>query len=334
MNWKPPQTVTINPPEMPSWVNGRTALLVVVGLGLLAAAFTSIYTVPFDSSAVVMRFGEFKGTKPPGLQYKLPFGIDKAVILPVERQLKLEFGFGTAGAGNTLQATPMREQELEKAIITGDRNAVLVEWVVQYRIADPELFLFRVRNPEETLRAASESVMRQIVGDRSVDEVLTIGRQEIESEVQRGLASISERYQFGLSITQVQLKDVTPPLAVQASFNEVNQSQQEKERLINEARGEYNRAVPRASGEAQRAIAEANGRATRRINEAEGDAERFVAVFDQYMKAPEVTRQRLYLETMAEVLPTFRRRILMDNDAAGVLPLLQLDTPSAPPANR
>ncbi len=326
MNWKPPQTVTINPPQLPAWFNGKTIAAIFVGLVILAGAFTSVYTVPVDSQAVVLRFGEYIKTEPRGLRYKLPFGIDRHIIVPTERQLNMVFG-GAAGDPDFARRAPTRnEQEKERSMITGDRNAVAVEWVVQWRVNEPMDFLFRVRDPEGTLRAAAESVMRQVIGDRSVDEVLTVGRQDVAREVSEGLSEISRRYELGIEINQVQLQDVTPPVPVQPSFNEVNQAQQERERLINEARGEFNRIVPRARGEADRNIAEAEGRATRRVNEAEGDATRFRAVFDEYVKAPEVTRQRLYLETMSEVLPTFRRRIIMDEGAAGVLPLLQLDS--------
>jgi len=201
----------------------------------------------------------------------------------MRRQLKLEFGFATPGATNPFQNST--EPEMEKAMVTGDLNEALVEWVVQYRINDPRRFLFDVRDPEETMRAAAEAVMREIVGDRTVDEVITIGRQEIEVESRALLQKVVEQYQLGMSIDLVQLKNVNPPKQVQASFDEVNQAQQEKQRSINLANGEYNKVVPRARGEAARTIAEAQGYAQKRVNEAEGDAASFVAVFGQYEKA-------------------------------------------------
>jgi membrane protease subunit HflK len=238
--------------------------------------------------------------------------------------LKQEFGFGTTEASNQWQSSSRGEWEDEKSMVTGDLNAALVEWVVQYRIERPDHYLFKVRNADLTLRHASESVMREVVGDRTVDEVITIGRQEIEDEAVQKLQALVASYEMGIKIDQVQLKNVNPPRKVQASFNEVNQSQQERERAINIASGEYNKAIPRARGEAAQKIREAEGYATKRINEAEGDVAAFNAVLAEYIKAPDVTRRRLYLETMAEVLPKVRRKVIIDEDAKGLLPLLNL----------
>jgi len=212
----------------------------------------------------------------------------------------------------------------EKRMVTGDLNSALVEWIVQYRIADPVKFLFKVRNAELTLRAVSESVMREVVGDRTVDEVLTIGRQEIEVEGLRKMQGLAAKYDVGVSIDQVQLKNVNPPEPVQESFNEVNQAQQEKEKLINDARREYNKSIPLAEGTKDQNIQEAEGYRLQRINEAHGDVSRFNSVLAQYLKAPEVTKRRIYLETMQEVLPVIRSKIVIDENARSVLPLLQL----------
>ena len=209
-------------------------------------------------------------------------------------------------------------------MVTGDLNAVSVEWVIQYRIERPERYLFNVRSPIATLRDASESVMREVVGDRTVDEVITIGRQEIEIESLSKLQNLVHGYGMGLRIDQVQLKNVNPPRRVQNSFNEVNQAQQEKERAVNVANGEYNKAIPRAKGQAEQSISAAEGYARRRINEAEGDVAAFRALLTEYLKAPEVTRQRLYLETMAEVLPQVSRKVIVDENLEGILPLLDL----------
>ncbi len=285
---------------------------------------TSFYTVPADSAAIVQRFGKFLRTEEPGLRFKAPFGVDQITQIPIRRQLKLEFGFATPDASNPFQHG--QDPEMEKAMVTGDLNEAQVEWIVQYRINDPKLYLFEVRDPEETLRAASEAVMREVVGDRTVDEVITVGRQEIENESKVVLQKVVQQYQLGLSIDLVQLKNVNPPKQVQASFNEVNQSQQEKQRSINIASGEYNKVVPRARGEAARLLAEAQGYSQKRINEAEGDAALFNAVFAQYQKSPDVTRQRIYLETMSEVLPKVSRKVIVDDKGQQVLPLLQLHT--------
>ncbi len=213
----------------------RMVLFALIGL-LVIAVWSSVYTIPSDSVAVVQRFGKYLKEVQPGLHMKLPLGIDTAVIVPVKRQLKQEFGFKTAGANDPYQSAHSSDRKHETQMVTGDLNAALVEWVVQYRISDPSKFLFEVRNPSETLRYVSESVMREVVGDRTVDEVITIGRQEIESEALVKMQTLATKYTMGISIDQVQLKNINPPKPVQESFNEVNQAQQEKEKLINEAR--------------------------------------------------------------------------------------------------
>jgi membrane protease subunit HflK len=295
-------------------------LLVLAGLG----AWTAYYTVPSDSVAVVQRFGKYLKNVEPGLHFKLPLGIDMATIVPVKRQLKQEFGFTTPGATDPYQSP--RDGKRETEMVTGDLNAALVEWVVQYRISDPVKFLFEVREPSETLRYVSESVMREVVGDRTVDEVITIGRQEIETEALAKMQALSTKYAMGISIDQVQLKNINPPQPVQASFNEVNQAQQEKEKLINEARRDYNKVIPLAEGEKDQRIREADGYRLKRINEAEGDVARFSALLAEYRKAPEVTRRRIYLETLQEVMPGIRSKIIVDEQTRSILPLLNLDS--------
>jgi len=298
------------------------ALLALAGLG----AWTAYYTVPSDSVAVVQRFGKYLREVPPGLHFKLPLGIDAATIVPVKRQLKQEFGFTTPGASDPFQSpADGNRQKRETEMVTGDLNAALVEWVVQYRISDPVKFLFEVREPGETLRYVSESVMREVVGDRTVDEVITIGRQEIETEALTKMQALSIKYAMGISIDQVQLKNINPPEPVQESFNEVNQAQQEKEKLINEARRDYNKVIPLAEGEKDQRIREADGYRLKRVNEAEGDVARFSALLAEYRKAPEVTRRRIYIETLQDVMPGIRSKIIIDEQARSILPLLNLD---------
>ena len=296
------------------------AVLALVGLG----AWTAYYTVPSDSVAVVQRFGKYLKDVPPGLHFKLPLGIDQATILPVKRQLKQEFGFATPGANDPYQTSSEGKQETR--MVTGDLNAVLVEWVVQYRISDPVKFLFDVREPRGTLRDVSESVMREVVGDRTVDEVITIGRQEIETEALTKMQALSTKYAMGISIDQVQLKNINPPEPVQASFNEVNQAQQEKEKLINEARRDYNKVIPLAEGEKDQRIREADGYRLKRVNEAQGDAARFTALLAEYVKAPVVTRRRIYIETLQDVMPGVRSKIIVDERTRSILPFLNLDS--------
>jgi membrane protease subunit HflK len=300
----------------------RWAIGAALAMMLLAGLARGVYTVGPESVGVVQRFGRFIGAVGPGLRFKLPFGIDTVTILPVKRQLKMEFGFGTPGGQHPDQAS--FEQEQESDMVTGDLNAAHVEWVVQYEIDDPERYLFNHREPGPTLRDLSESVMREVVGDRTVDEVLTIGRQGIENEAIAELTALVQQLHMGLRVQQVQLKNVHPPKAVQRSFEEVNRAQQEREQMINQANGEYNKVVPRASGEADKKLREAEGYALKRVNESEGDVARFKALLEQYEKAPEVTRQRLYLETIGEVLPQLGSKVILDADAKQFLPLMNL----------
>ncbi|MEJ2416043.1 MAG: FtsH protease activity modulator HflK [Exilibacterium sp.] len=303
-------------------------LLPGIVLAILAVtAFSSYYTVSAESVGVVQRFGRYHDVVDPGLHFKIPFGIDTITPVPVKRQLKEEFGFGTPGATNPRQFSSPREWQLETTMVTGDLNTASVEWVIQFRIDNAFDFLFNVREPGAALRDISESVMREVIGDRTVDEVLTIGRQDIEDSAQRKMQVVVNLYQMGLRIDQVQLKNVNPPKPVQASFDEVNEAQQERERMINVARGEYNKAVPRARGTADQKIQSAQGFAVQRVNQAEGDAARFNALLKVYLKAPEVTKRRLYLETLSEVLPKVSSKVVLDERAASVLPLLQLNQP-------
>lgn len=300
-----------------TWKKVRWLILAAIALMVV---FTTLYTVPAEAVGVVLRFGRYQSTANPGLHWKAPFGVDSVELVPIQRQLKLEFGFGTSRATNRDQvgADPQRE----RSMITGDLSAVLVEWIVQYRIDDPRLYLFHVRDPGTTLRDLSEAVMREVVGDRTVDEVITIGRQEIEATAKQRLSDLVRAYQLGITIDLLQLKNVDPPREVQASFNEVNKAQQDRENMINVANGEYNRTVPKAQGEAAQRISEAEGYKLKRINEAQGDATAFRAVLAEYLKAQDVTRTRMYLETMREVLPGLHNQWIVDPRVTQLLPLL------------
>ena len=313
--------------RIPDLLRNGILLWALLGIVLIFGLISSIYTVEAESEGVILRFGKARPDKvKPGLHFKLPFGIDEVYVLPVERQLKQEYGFATEGGTNSNQFTDRRGRDREKNMVTGDLNAAEVEWIVQYRINDPEQYLFKVHDPEGTLRNISESVMRTIVGDRTVDEVITVGRQEIEKDAMEMMRGLVEKYELGIGVDQIQLKNVNPPLPVQASFNEVNQAEQEKARMINEAQGQYNKEVYVAEGVKDQNIEAAEGYALKRVNEAEGDAARFRAVLEEFEKAPEITKTRLYLEAMSEVVPQLGKKIIMDEDASQVLPLLQLQT--------
>jgi membrane protease subunit HflK len=274
---------------------------------------------------IVTRFGQYVRTTEPGLHLKIPLGVEAVLKVPVQRQLKEEFGFRTVSP-DVRSAYTTQGLEEESNMLTGDLNAAVVEWVVQYRIVDPYKYLFRVREVRETFRAMSEAVMRFVVGDRTVNEILTVGRAEAASLVEQELQRLCDQYETGIKVDQVVLQDVNPPDPVKPSFNEVNQAQQEREKLINQAQSEYNQVVPRAAGEAEQTVQQAEGYALDRVNRARGDAARFREFFSAYQAAPEVTRRRVYLETMGQMLPKVQRKVVVDGDLRGVLPLLNLDS--------
>lgn len=304
-------------------ITPKRIMLILLGIAVLASLATSFYTVEVDEIAVVLMFGKVVRTTDPGLHFKLPYGIENAVSVPVLKVFKEEFGFRTLKAGVRTQYDT-RDYPEESLLLSGDLSIADVEWVIQYKIKDPEQFLFSVRNPQRALRDLSESVMSQVIGDHTVTEVLTIGRIEIAGKVEQQLQALLDLYEIGLDVTTVTLQDVNPPEKVKSAFNAVNEAKQEKERLINEAWRDYNQSVPKAKGMAQQQISEAEGYALKRVNQAQGDADKFNAIRAEYQKAKEVTRQRLYLEAMQEVLPKVKEIYIIDDKANTPIPILQL----------
>ncbi len=293
-------------------------------LGIVVTVFKLLFgfvSVPTNSVGVKMRFGAFREIVNPGLSYAVPY-VDEIIQVPTQRLLKLEFGFSSNGATNLYQGD--RDAADTETMITGDLNTALVPWVVQYRIIDPKTYLFGAREPEQTLRDLSESVMREVIGDRTVDEVLTIGRHDIETAALNRLIELSSQYDLGLQIQQVQLATVRPPPVVQAAFNEVNQAQQEKQTAINQAWAIYNDAVPNARGQAKAREKQAEAYAFNRVNQAKGDTEKFGLLLTEYRKAPAATRQRLYLEAMETIFPNLDRKVIIDDSIKGVLQTLSL----------
>jgi modulator of FtsH protease HflK len=287
--------------------------------------FTGYYQVEPDEVAVVQRFGAFERTTEPGPHLKIPFGVERVTKVPVQRQLKMEFGFRTVRSAARSEFAPDSPETLgESVMLTGDLNVAVVEWIVQFRIRDPRQYLFHVRDVPETFRYMAEASMRMVVGDHSVDEVLTIGREEVALRAKEELQRLCDLYGIGIEVQQLVLQDVNPPTPVKPAFNEVNQAIQEKERAINDAWAEYNKAVPKAKGEAEQAVRAAEGYALERVNNAEGDAKRFDALYDEYRKAPAVTRKRMYLETMTQLMPKLGKKIVLDDKAKNIMPLLQL----------
>ena len=300
--------------------------LAVAWLGFFALKliFGGFFVIPADSMGVKTRFGAYVETIGPGPHFAIPF-VYKIQSVRTARLNKLEFGFGSPDATNTFQ-TDAKPRDSE-SMITGDLNRALVRWVVQYRISDPKRYLFNAVNPEDTLRDVSESVMREVVGDRTVDEVLTIGRHDVEATALERIRAIASEYGLGFDVAQVQLALVSPPEGVQDAFNEVNQAQQEKQTAITQAWAEYNAVVPKVRGQADQRLLQAEAYAVRRINDATGDAEKFSLLLTEYRKAPEVTRRRLYLETMNTIMPALQKKVIVDESVKGIVPLMNLSQP-------
>ena len=299
--------------------NWKTVLIILI---LFVIALSGFFQIKPEEVGVITRFGKYIRKADPGLNFKIPF-VEKVTKVPVERQQKLEFGFRTIRAGIHTEYTKSGYRD-ESFMLTGDLNLADVEWVVQFRVDDPYKYLFKVRNPETTLRDISEATVRQIVGDRTVDEVITVGRTEIAAKVEELMQKICDDYSIGVKIDQVVLQDVNPPDPVKAAFNAVNEAQQEKETLINKAKSEYNKVIPKARGQAQETVQKAEGYATERVNNAQGEVARFNDLYKEYVKAPEVTRRRIYLETMQDVIPKIGNKIITDEKGNNILPLLQM----------
>jgi membrane protease subunit HflK len=308
--------------------------LPIIGGGVLLliaaiATATMVYTVQPEERAVVKRFGAVIRTTDPGLHFKLPFGIDSVQRVATERVLKEEFGFRTAAAG---EPTRYASQDFpdESLMLSGDLNIIDVEWVVQYRIADPIKFLYSMREPTRTLRDLSESVMRRVVGNHLGSEILTTARVKIANTTREEIQAAMDLYLTGIHIVTVELQNVVPPKAVQPAFNQVNEARQERERMINDATRQANEAIPRAKGEANRIIAEAQGYAAERVNQALGEAARFRAILAEYQAAPEVTRRRMYLEALSTLLPQAGSVLVVQEGQSVPVPLLHLREGQAP----
>ncbi|MDZ4204003.1 MAG: FtsH protease activity modulator HflK [Bacteroidales bacterium] len=313
-----------NPAKIQSWIKKHLRNLLIAIIALVAL-FTSVRTIGPEEEGVVLLFGRYTRTLDPGLNFIVPFGVEKMYKIPVQRQLKQEFGFRTVKA-DTRTTYSTASYIDESQMLTGDLNLADVEWVVQYRISNSYQYLFKIRNAEQTLRDMAEAAVRKTVGDRTVNEVLTFGRQEVATSVEVLLQQMCNEYENGIRIDQVVLQDVNPPESVKPSFNAVNQAQQQKETLINEAESEYNRVIPRARGEAEETIQLAEAYSLNRVNRAKGEAARFISIYEAYIKAPEVTKKRIYLETMETVLPRMANKIILDEKGNNILPLLNLET--------
>jgi len=305
-------------------IKGGVIKIIAGAIVVLILIFGSVYQIGPEEIGVILRFGKFVRTSNPGLHFKLPLGIENLTKVPVQRQLKMEFGFRTSrpGVRTEYQVTP--ETVKEAVMLTGDLNVVVVEWIVQYKIKNPYNYLFKIRDVSSTFRYMNEAVVRKVVGDNSVDEVLTIGRARIANQAKEELQKLCDLYEIGIEVNQLIFQDVNPPDPVKPSFNEVNEALQEKERKINEAWAEYNQVIPKAKGQAEQTIRKAEGYAAERVNRAKGDANLFQAIYKEYRRAPLVTRKRLYLEAINEILPKMNKKIIFDEKMKNLVPLLNL----------
>ena len=298
--------------------------LILIAAIVVMAGSSMFYTVGVSEVGVVQRFGKYVKTTQPGLNFKLPAGIEKVTLVKVKLVYKEEFGFRTVESGNRNRfLTPQGDNNSTALMLTGDLNVALVPWIVQYRIKDPYNYLFKVRDPRRLLRDMSEAAMRLVVGDRSINEVIS-KREEIAVEARQILQREMDQAETGIQIVTIEMKKTNVPEPVQPSFNEVNQAIQEKERLVYKALEDKNKAIPAAKGEAERVIKAAEGYALNRVNRAEGDAARFTAVYNEYRQAKDITERRLYLEMMRELLPKLEEKTIIDSDQNNVLPLLNL----------
>jgi len=297
--------------------------LVIGALILLIGLVGSIYSIGPDEVGIVQRFGRYVATAPSGLHVKLPFGIDKVTPVKVTKVFKEEFGIRTLRPGVRTQYSKRGYLD-ESLMLTGDLNILDVRWIVQYRVQEPIKLMFKTRDPLDNIRDISEVIMRRLVGDYRVDEVLTTKREEIDDIAQQQMQEILDSYETGVQIVTVKLQDVNPPDAVKPAFNEVNVAKQEKERTINQAWEAYNNVIPKAKGTAEKTIRQAEGYRLAKINQAKGEAERFLATWEEYKKAPQITKKRLYLETLTGVLPKAKEKYIIDSEQSSILPFLDV----------
>jgi modulator of FtsH protease HflK len=293
-------------------------------------AYTSFYTVQPSEEAVVTRFGRYARTTPPGLHFKLPFGMELANKVKTKLVLQEEFGFRTSDSSRAVTNYHKDAFKNESLMLTGDLNVADVEWIVQFQIAEPRKYLFHAQDPQRNIRDVSEAIMRRVVGDKTVNEVLTTGRVEIATDAQRLMQEVLDKYDLGIRVITVKLQDVNPPDMVKPSFNEVNAAKQEQEKAINMAEEAYNKVIPEARGKAEETVSQAEGYASAIVNRSRGDAQRFLLTLKEYRNSPEVTRNRIYLETMEEIYGRFSQLTIVDEKVKGVLPVFgQIPAPAA-----
>ena len=300
--------------------------LIIIAILVFFLGSSAVYTVAVDEVGVVQRFGRYVRTTPPGLNFKWPRGIEKVTKVKVRYVYKEEFGFRTIQAGVRTRYDTGTAYLSESLMLTGDLNVAVVPWIVQFRIKDPYQYLFKVRDVRSTLRDLSEATMRLVVGDRSINEVIS-KREEIAAQAEELLQKELDEAETGINVTTIEMKKTNVPEPVQPSFNEVNQAVQEKEKMIYQAREQYNKLIPQARGKAEKTIKEAEGYAVDRVNRGKGDAARFLARYEAYAKAKDVTKRRLYLEALSSIFPKLGNKYIVDAEQKNLLPLLNLGQP-------
>jgi membrane protease subunit HflK len=297
--------------------------LLLLAVLIVGAVYASVYTVAPEETGVIQRFGRYVRVTGPGLHFKMPFGIETVSKVKTGRNFQMEFGYRTVEAGVRSRFTERGFKD-ESLMLSGDLNVVDLQWTVQYKIGDPKDFLFQVKDVDSAIRDMSESVMRRVVGNRLFDFVLTVGRAEIADRVKVEMQKVLDSYRTGIQVVNVKMQNVTPPGPVEAAFNEVNEAEQERESKINQAQAAYNREIPKAKGSALQTISKAEGYALERVNQAEGEANRFLDVLKEYRQAKDVTKRRLYLESMTQLLNRVDEIYVIDEDQKGLVPLLDL----------
>ncbi len=302
---------------------GPLLILLFILIFLIFLGSSMFYTVGVDEVGVVQRFGKYVRITQPGLNFKLPSGIEKVTKVPVRHIFKDEFGFRTLEPGIRTRYASGSAYLNESLMLTGDLNVAVVPWVVQYRINNPYDYLFKVQDTKVTLRDLAEATMRLVIGDRSINEVIS-KREEIAIAAELALQKELDKVKLGVKVVTIEMKKTNVPEAVQPSFNEVNQAIQEKEQMIYQAKKAYNKVIPEAKGNAAKTIKMAEGYAISVLNRAEGDAARFSDLYNAYKNAKDVTRRRLYLDAMQQILPKLGKKYIMDENQKNILPLLNL----------
>jgi membrane protease subunit HflK len=313
----------VTPGFMRRLLRPLTITLIIAGLLLVSLLGTSVYIVDQTEESVITRFGRFHTINGPGLHFRLPFGIDKQYLVNITTVQTEQFGFRTLTSGVSATYAGLAS---ESTMLTGDLNIIEVEWIIQYRVRDPKAWVFNVMERTDTIRDVSRSIINMLVGDRAIMDIMGSQRSAIETEAAAFMNETFRGYGLGIDVIAVKLQNIDPPAGVQEAFDDVNKAEQDQSRLINEGQQAYNAEIPRAKGEADRLVQIAQGYAAERVNRARGDVSRFNSVYEEYRRAPDVTRRRLYYEMMEEVFKDDGETVIIDRNFNNFLPLRDLNS--------